>query len=141
MKSINFLKSLWATQRQVRLKLYPDIPLLKLVIAGDYAFLRHYHRERDLHSVPEFAFKNEPKQGGLYVPLYQYFLSRWQDIDTPEYDFDTDELVYRDRAGNEVRREPFNITQYPPVPDQDGTPGRTIYQTIKSYLLGRNQNL
>ena len=26
----------------------------------------------------------------------------------PEYDLETDELVYRDRAGNEVKREQFN---------------------------------
>ncbi len=127
-KSINFLKSLRAAQKRVRLKLYPDLPLLKLVIAGDYAFLRHYRP--DIHSVPEFAFRNEPKQGGLYVPLYQYFLSRWQGTDSPEYDFDTDELVYRDCAGNEVRRERFDIAQFPIPSDKDRTSDRTIYQRL-----------
>ena len=43
MKSIGFLKGLRAAQRQVRLKLYPELPLLKLAIVGDYAFLQHYH--------------------------------------------------------------------------------------------------
>lgn len=106
-KSIDYLKSLRATQRQVRLKLYPDSPLLKLAVVGDYAFLQHYHTGLDVRQMPEYAFKNEQKHGGLYVPLSRYFLSRWESPDIPEYDLDTDELVYRDRAGNEVYREDF----------------------------------
>jgi len=57
--------------------------------------------------MPEYAFRNEPKTGGLYIPLFRYFLSRWQDPNIPEYDFDTDELVYRNRGGTELRRENF----------------------------------
>jgi hypothetical protein len=30
---------------------------------------------------------------------------RWEDPAIPEYDLETDELVYRDSAGNEVGRE------------------------------------
>jgi hypothetical protein len=33
---------------------------------------------------------------------------RWNDSAIPEYDLDTDELVYRDGSGNEVKREAFN---------------------------------
>ena len=107
MQSINFLKGLRAAQKQVRLKLYPDQPLLKLAIVGDYAFLRHYHTGQNVRHMPEYVFRNEQKHGGLYVPLNRYFLSRWQDPGIPEYDLDTDELVYRDRTGSEVRREQF----------------------------------
>ena len=58
--------------------------------------------------MPEYAFRNEPKTGGLYIPLlFRYFLSRWQDPNIPEYDFDTDELVYHNRGGTELRREKF----------------------------------
>ena len=107
-KSIDFLKSLRAAQKTVRLKLYPDMPLLKMAILGDYAFIRHYHTGLNVRHMPEFAFKNEQKHGGLYLPMYRYFLTRWQDPDIPEYDLDTDELVYRDHMGYEVMREPFN---------------------------------
>jgi hypothetical protein len=41
----------------------------------------------------------------MFHPLYQFFLSRWRDPNLPEYDFDSDELVYRDNAGNEIKRE------------------------------------
>jgi hypothetical protein len=107
-KSIDYLKSLKAAQKNVRLKLYPDMPLLKLAILGDYAFIRHYHTGLNVRSMPEFAFRNEQRHGGLYLPLYRYFLSRWQAADIPEYDLLTDELVYRDPSGSELRREPFN---------------------------------
>lgn len=107
MKSISFLKGLRTAQKQVRLKLYPDLPLLKLAIIGDYAFLRHYHTGMNVRHMPEYVFRNEPNHGGLYVPLHRYFLSRWQDPAIPEYDLDTDELVHRDRSGAEVRRVPF----------------------------------
>jgi len=107
-KSIDFLKGLRALGKRVRLKLYPDLPLLKLAIIGDYAFLRHYHTGLNVRHMPEYAFRNEPRHGGLYVPLCRYFVSRWQDPAIPEYDLDTDELVYRDQFGTEVTRERFN---------------------------------
>jgi hypothetical protein len=110
MKSIGFLKGLCAAQKQVRLKLYPELPLLKLAILGDYAFLQHYHTGVNVRQMPEYAFQNESKHGGLYIPLYRYFLVRWQDASVPEYDLDTDELVYRDRGGNEMLRERFRDT-------------------------------
>ncbi len=107
-KSIEFMKGLQAHQKIIRLKLYPDMPLLKLAILGDYAYVRHYHTGLNVRFMPEFAFKNTEHHGGLYMPLYRYFLSRWQDPDIPEYDFDSDELIYRDQLGYEVLREPFN---------------------------------
>ena len=41
--SIEFLKGLRAVQRNIRLKLYPDTPLFKLSIMGDYISIQHYH--------------------------------------------------------------------------------------------------
>lgn len=106
-KSIGLLKGLKAAQKQVRLKLYPELPLLKLAILGDYAFLQHYHAGLNVRLMPEYAFRNELKHGGLYIPLSRYFLARWQDTNIPEYDLDTDERVYRDSIGNETLREKF----------------------------------
>ncbi len=104
-KSIEFLKTLKEVQKDIRLKLYREVPLLKLAILGDYIFLRHYHYGVDVHGLPEYVFKHQRNPGCLYNPFYQYFLDRWHDPQTPEYEFETDELVYRDRTGNEVRRE------------------------------------
>lgn len=107
-KSIDFLKGLKAIQKDIRLKLYPDPPLFKLAILGDYLLFQHYHTDLDLQTMPEFVFQHDQNPASLYIPFYQYFLARWNYPDIPEYDLETDELIYRDAAGNEVRREKFN---------------------------------
>ncbi len=107
-KSINFLKSLKAAQKNVRLKLYQDLPLLKLAIIGDYVWIQHYHTGLDVQTMPEYVFKHDQNTGSLYIPFYQYFLTRWNNTDIPEYDLDADELIYRDEAGNEVKRGKFD---------------------------------
>jgi hypothetical protein len=107
-KSIDHLKSLRAAQKTVRLKLYPDMPQLKMAILGDYAYIRHCHAGLNARSIPESVFRNRGLHGGLYMPMFRYFLSRWQDPDIPEYDLDTDQLVYRNELGHEVLRESFN---------------------------------
>jgi hypothetical protein len=107
-RSIDFLKGLKGAQKNIRLKLYQDMPLLKLAILGDAVCMRHYHTGLHVDDMPEYVFKHDHDPGGLYNPFYQYFLSRWSDPEIPEYDLDTDELVYRDRSGMEVRREKFN---------------------------------
>jgi hypothetical protein len=106
--SIDFLKSLRATQKHIRLKLYGDTPWLKLAILGDYVWLKHYHPGLDVQNMPEYMFEHDQNPGGLYTPLYQYFLTRWDNPDFPEYDLDTDELVYRNGSGKELRRERFD---------------------------------
>jgi hypothetical protein len=110
-KSIEFLKGLKAIQKNVKLKLYENSPFLKLVILGDYIWMKHYHPGLDVHSLPEFVFEHNQTPGSLYAPLYQYFLMRWGDLHIPEYDFETDEMVYRDEAGNERLREKFDAVQ------------------------------
>ncbi len=107
-KSIEFLRGLVEGQKAIKLKLYQDPPFLKLAILGDYIWMQYYHSGLNVEMMPEYMFKHGQNPGSLYTPLYQYFLTRWNDPDIPEYDFETAELVYRDPAGNEVRREPFN---------------------------------
>lgn len=109
-KSIEFLKGLKAVQKDIRLKLYRDVPLLKLAILGDHIFLRHYHPGADVQKLPEFVFKHQKNPGCLYNPFYQYFIDRWHDPALPEYELETDELIYRDKAGNEVRRKKFELS-------------------------------
>ena len=106
-KSIDFLKGLKAQQKKIRLKLYPDVPLLKMAILGDYLSLQHYPAGLNVRKMPEFVYKHA-REGNLFHLFYQYFVTRWLDPAIPEYDLDTDDLVYRDKTGNECRREPFN---------------------------------
>ncbi len=108
-KSIEFLKGLKEVQKDIRLKLYRDVPLLKLAILGDYVFMRHYHPGSDVQKLPEFVFRHQSNPGCLYNPFYQYFLDRWHDPALPEYELETDELIYRDKTGNELRREKFEL--------------------------------
>ncbi len=105
--SIDFLKELKAKQHDVRLKLYRDIPFLRLIILGDYLWIQNYHRGTDSRQMARYVFRYDQDPNGLFVPFYQYFLSRWDDGAIPEYDLDTDELVCRDAAGNETSRDRF----------------------------------
>jgi hypothetical protein len=117
-QSIALLKRLQAVGKSVKLKLYSDPPLLKLVILGDYLWLQHYHTDLDIQEMPEYVLRHTPKDHGLYTLCYQYFVQRWERTDIPEYDLETDELVYRDKNGGEVRREQFWPEDAPPSIEQ-----------------------
>jgi hypothetical protein len=120
-KSIDFLKLLKGAQKNVRLKLYSDPPFLKMTILGDFIWLQHYQPGLDVQRMPRYVFKHDPNIGSLYFPFYQYFLGRWNNPHIPEYDLETDELVYRDMAGNEVRREKMNGAKLEGVTNTDPT--------------------
>ncbi len=106
-KSIELCKRLKAGQKSVRLKLYSDPPHVKLAILGDFIWLQHYHTGLDVHTMPEYVFEQNYNDYGLYTLFYQYFTRRWESAEIPEYDLDTDELVYRESNGKEMRREKF----------------------------------
>jgi hypothetical protein len=107
LESIEILKKLRATGKTIRLKLYSDPPLVKLVILGDYLWVKHYHTDLDVQTMPEYVFRHNQADHGLYTLFYQYFLQRWESTEIPEYDFDTDDLVYRTETGAERLRERF----------------------------------
>jgi len=104
-KSIDFLKGLKAVQKNVRLKLYHDTPLLKLAVLGDYIWMQHYHAGLNVQKMPEYVFKHDQNTGSLYIPLYQYFLTQWNNPNIAEYDLDSNELIYRNSEGNELRKK------------------------------------
>ena len=108
-QSIQLLKRLKAMGKAVKLKLYSDSPLMKLVILGDYLWLQHYHADLDVQTMPEYVLRHNSKDHGLYTLYSHYFVQRWESAEIPEYDLDTDELVYRSKTGNEIRRERFEI--------------------------------
>lgn len=108
LKSIDFLKRLKSFQKNIRLKLYPDPPLFKLAILGDYLWIQHYQSALDVQKMPEFVFQRGHSFASLYIPFYQYFVTRWNHPDFSEYDLETDERIYLDSAGKEVGREKFN---------------------------------
>jgi len=108
-QSIALLKRLKAMGKAVKLKLYSDPPLVKMVILGDYLWLQHYHADLDIETMPEYLLRHNRKDHGLYTLYAHYFEQRWESAEIQEYDLETDELVYRTKAGNEIRRERFDI--------------------------------
>jgi len=108
-ESIALLKRLKASGKAVKLKLYSDPPLVKLTILGDYLWLKHYHTDLDVQTMPQYVFRHNLDDHGLYNLFYQYFLQRWENPEIPEYDFDTEELVYRGHNGNEVIKKRFGM--------------------------------
>jgi hypothetical protein len=76
--------------------------------------------------MPEYVFEQNHNDYGLYTLFYQYFTRRWESSEIPEYDLDTDELVYRESTGKEMRREKFPkrfgnspLTFCPTIPLED----------------------
>jgi hypothetical protein len=109
-QSIELLKRLKAMGKAINLKLYADSPLVKMVILGDYLWLQHYHAALDVQTMPEYVLRHNPKDHGFYTLYAHHFSLRWESPENPEYDFETDELVYRTKLGNEIRRERYGIS-------------------------------
>jgi hypothetical protein len=90
---------------------YDEEPFWKLVVLGDYVWVQHCHSGFAVKQQPEFVFAlqhREPRHG-LFVPFYMVFLNQWNDARHPEYDFDTNELVYRDASGKETGRDVLSV--------------------------------
>lgn len=107
--SVASLAALRRGGKQVHLKFYREAPFWKLVILGDHVWVQYCHKGSESKRAPEYVFalnSRNPRQG-LFMPFYMHFLSAWAKRDHAEYDFDRNELIYRDEVGNEVRRDPF----------------------------------
>lgn len=109
--SIAFLAGLRRRGTKVTLKFYDQMPFWKIVVLGDHAWVQFCHAGFSVSEQPEYVFalhERNPRQG-LFVPFYVHALERWNEPDHPEYDFDRNELVYRDAAGNEAARAPLGV--------------------------------
>jgi hypothetical protein len=109
--TIGALSKLRKYGKKVKLKFYDEEPFWKLVVLGDYIWVQHCHSGFVVREQPEYVFAldhTEPRHG-LFVPFYMIFLDYWNDTRHPEYDFDTNELVYRDDGGRETGREMLGV--------------------------------
>ncbi|MBI2306351.1 MAG: hypothetical protein HYU78_03530 [Rhodocyclales bacterium] len=122
--SIAYLRALHAAGRKVALKLYDEAPFWKLVFTGEHAWVRCCHDCRDFGKYPEyvFALQTDKPARGFFPAFYTYFLNQWQNPQHPDYNFDSDELVYRDGGGQEFRREPYPL----PADAADGDPAPVL---------------
>ena len=116
--SIAYLTELRRAGKNITLKFYDQEPFWKVVVLGDYVWVQHFHTGSEVTCQPEYVFalqRHNPREG-LYVPFYTHFLEQWNQSRYPEYDFDTNELVYRDEAGNECGRAALGV----PINGPDG---------------------
>jgi hypothetical protein len=109
--TIGYLSGMRKYGKLVKLKFYDEEPFWKLIAIGDYIWVQHCHSGFTVKQQPEFVFAlqhREPRHG-LFVPFYMVFLDQWNDARHPEYDFDTNELVYRDASGKETGRAVLGV--------------------------------
>jgi hypothetical protein len=109
--SIAHLAELRKGGKNISLKFYDQEPFWKVVVLGDHVWVQHFHTGSEVKYQPEyvFALQHHNPREGLYVPFYVHFLDQWNQPDHPVYDFQTNELVYRDAAGNERSRAPLGV--------------------------------
>ena len=109
--SIAYLAELRKAGKKVTLKFYEHEPFWKVVVFGDHVWVQHCHTGYEVKHQPEyiFALQHRNPREGLYIPFYMHFLDQWSQSCHPEYDFATNELVYRDEAGNECRRAALGV--------------------------------
>jgi hypothetical protein len=107
--SIAYLSKLAAAGKKIKLKLYEEQPFWKLVVTGEYVWVQYCHEGHEVKTQPEYVFglQHGNPQRGFFAPFYKYFLDQWNDPQHPEFNFDTNELVYRNGDGNETRRAAF----------------------------------
>jgi len=109
LESMRFLRTLCGMQKNIRLKLYPDPPLLKMAVLGDILSVKSYPPGIDARTMPEYIWKHDADHKGMYHLFFHYFHSRWRDSRIPEYDLRTDMLIYFDASGKEIARRPFPV--------------------------------
>jgi len=109
--SIAYLAELRKAGKKITLKFYEHEPFWKVIVFGDHVWVQHCHSGYEVKHQPEyvFALQRRNPRAGLYVPFYMHFLEQWSQPCHPEYDFGTNELVYRDEAGNESRRAALGV--------------------------------
>lgn len=119
--SIAYLSRLRTLGKNVTLKFYEQEPFWKVAALGDHVWIQYCHSGFEVKHEPEyvFALNHADPRRGLFVPFYMYFLEQWNDPAHPLYDFDTRELVYRDRLGRATYRVAFGTEragEEPPAP-------------------------
>ncbi len=108
--SIAYLRKLAVVGKKVKLRFYEEPPFWKLVVTGEYVWVQYCHDGHEVKTQPEYVFglQHGNPQRGFFAPFYKYFLDQWNDPRHSEFNFETNELVYRNGDGNEIRRVTFS---------------------------------
>ncbi len=116
--SIAYLRKLAVVGKKVKLRFYEEPPFWKLVVTGEYVWVQYCHDGHEVKTQPEYVFglQHGNPQRGFFAPFYKYFLNQWNDPLHSEFNFETNELVYRNGDGNENRRVTFSPQSEEGVP-------------------------
>ncbi|HEX9192154.1 MAG TPA: hypothetical protein VF871_00145 [Burkholderiales bacterium] len=109
--SVAYLSEQRKFGKKVKLKFYGEEPFWKVIVLGEHVWVQHCHSGFAVRQQPEylFALRHDEPRHGLFVPFYMHFLNQWNDPRHPEYDFDTNELVYCDSTGTETQRAQLGV--------------------------------
>lgn len=104
--SIDYLRKLHKMGKKISLKFYDQPPFWKLVILGEHVWVQYCDPSWEISVSPEYVFALNTKnpRHGLFTPFYMHFLEKWSEPTHPDYDFETDELVYRDSVDGKIDR-------------------------------------
>ncbi len=116
------LTSLHRMGKKVALKFYDDEPAWKVIVVGDHVWVQHCHHGVEMKRQPEYVFSLRPElpRQGFFVPFYTYFLDSWNKLQHADFDFSTQEMIWRDGLGKELRRVPLQAIKGPPEEFFDG---------------------
>lgn len=108
--SLAYLRKLAAAGKKVALKFYEEPPFWKLVVTGEYVWVQYCHEGHEVKTQPEYVFglQHDKPQLGFFAPFYKHFLDQWNDPRHPEFNLETNELIYRNEDGNEISRAAFS---------------------------------
>jgi hypothetical protein len=82
--------------------------------------------------MPEYVLRHNRKDHGLYTLFAHYFEQGWESPEVPEYDLETDELVYRGRSGSEIRRDRFEDETEPDKVETGITATDQVVEPVQS---------
>jgi len=107
--SVDYLRKLHKMGKKISLKFYDQPPFWKLVILGEHVWVQYCDPGWEINVSPEYVFALNTKnpRHGLFTPFYMHFLEKWSEPKHPEYDFEKDELVYRNSTDGKIKRVSF----------------------------------
>jgi len=131
--SLDFLISLRSQHNtNIELKFYRKKPLWKYTLINNLAWVQQYPDDCSVKNSPCYAFENtklRPERGySIYSHIFNQFLTRWNNPFLGKYEFDDNQIVYRDTDGKVKHSEKFFNTV---CPDFLSTERKSIQASIK----------
>jgi len=86
MQTIGRCRELKNGGRRIRVKLYKQVPIWKMIVIHKYLWLQYYRPGVHVDSTPVYGVYADKDRHSLYWPLTQVFAKRWESDGNPEID-------------------------------------------------------